>query len=210
MNIGLPTIPNFAPSVSGALLSFGGAFLINQIFGNYWGIFDQSGFPILLADNVTRVGYQDSSKVSSAPVESGSFAHYNKVISPNSVTVQMTKGSGGVMERGAFLGIIKALAGSTDLFTVITPEAIYPNVNITSHDYSREATDGARLLKVNLHLEEIREVSSQYVKTETQDTSAAQNPGAQNPTNGGQQQAQPVQQQSALSSAVDTVSGWFN
>lgn len=190
---GIPNIPNLAPSVTTSLLSFGGAALVNAVFGNYWGVFDQSGFPLLLADNVTKVSYNNSSKLSQAPVENGSFAHYNKVASPYAITVQMTKGSGGVFERGAFLAIVEALAGSTDLYTIITPEAIYVDANIVGFDYSREQTDGARLLKVNLHFEEIRQVTAEYTKTEVSDTSAAQNSEAKNPVSGGQQQPKAVE-----------------
>lgn len=204
---GIPNIPNLAPSVTTSLLSFGGAALINMVFGNYWGVFDQSGFPLLLADNVTKVSYNNSSKLSQAPVENGSFAHYNKVASPYAITVQMTKGSGGVFERGAFLAIVEALAGSTDLYTIITPEAIYVDANIVGFDYSREATDGARLLKVNIHFEEVRQVTVQYTKTDISDTSTAQNAEAQNPANGGQVAPQTVPDSMAykLASKIKTI-----
>ena len=180
---------SLSQAASNALINFGGAMLIDLVFGHQWGVFDQYGFPLVLADNVTKVGYNNSSKVSSAPLENGTFAHYNKVANPYNMTVQMTKGSGGVFERGAFLAQIEALANSIDLFTIITPESIYRNCNITGYDYTREANDGARLLKVNIHFEQIREVTAQYVKKDVADTSAAQSPDAQNQVNNGQTQA---------------------
>lgn len=176
-SIGVPSVPGLPKNIGDAAIKFGGAAAINLLFGNYWGIFDQNGIPLLLADNVKSVKFQNRSKVSSAPIEQGSFAAYNKVIEPYTVNVVMTKGSGGVQERGAFLALVDVFANSTDLFMVITPEAIYPNCNIVGYDYMREHSDGARLLKVNLHLQEIREVVVEYTSTKSENSAAMQDQG---------------------------------
>lgn len=176
-SMGVPSVPGLPKNIGDAAIKFGGALAINFLFGNYWGIFNQNGIPLLLADNVKSVKFQNRSKVSSAPVEQGSFAAYNKVIEPYTVNVVMTKGSGGVQERGAFLALIDAFANSTDLFMVITPEAIYPNCNIVGYDYVREHNDGAKLIKVNLHLQEIREVVVEYTKTEVPQSAPVQKQG---------------------------------
>nr|DAT52485.1 MAG TPA: hypothetical protein [Caudoviricetes sp.] len=193
-SIGIPNIPKLPTNIGGALIKFGGAALINAVFGNYWGIFGQNGIPLLLSDNVTSVKHQNTSKVSNAPVERGSFASYNKVGDPFTVTVQMTKGSGGVFMRGAFLALLDALANSTDLFLVITPEAVYPNMAITGYDYAREASDGARLLKVNIHLAEVRQVTVKYTKTKSE--------GAQAQQDGGKVQPKPVQNNESILSKL--------
>jgi len=193
-SIGIPNVPKLPRNIGGALIKFGGAALINAIFGNYWGIFGQNGIPLLLSDNVTSVKHQNTSKVSNAPIERGSFASYNKVGDPFTVTVQMTKGSGGVFMRGAFLALLDALANSTDLFLVITPEAVYPNMAITGYDYAREASDGARLLKVNIHLTEVRQVEVKYTKTKPD--------GAQAQSDGGKVQPKPVQNNESILSKL--------
>ena len=193
-SIGIPNIPKLPTNISGALIKFGGAALINAVFGNYWGIFGQNGIPLLLSDNVTSVKHQNTSKVSNAPIERGSFASYNKVGDPFTVTVQMSKGSGGVFARGAFLGLLDTLANSTDLFLVITPEAVYPNMAITGYDYAREASDGARLLKVNIHLAEVRQVEVKYTKTKPD--------GAQAQQDGGKVQPKPRQNNESVLSVV--------
>lgn len=193
-SIGIPNIPKLPTNISGALIKFGGAALINAVFGNYWGIFGQNGIPLLLSDNVTSVKHQNTSKVSNAPIERGSFASYNKVGDPFTVTVQMSKGSGGVFMRGAFLALLDALANSTDLFLVITPEAVYPNMAITGYDYAREASDGARLLKVNIHLAEVRQVEVKYTKTKPD--------GAQAQQDGGKVQPKPMQNNESVLSVV--------
>lgn len=162
---GMPNVPNFKglnTAGTNALISLGGAALINAVFGNYWGVFNEYGIPILLADNVISLKYKNSSRIAQAPIEKGSFASYNKVAEPYKATVQLSKASGGTLMRGAFLGQIETLAASTLKFHIITPEYVYTNVCITGYDISREASNGAQLIKVNLHLEEIREVVVQY------------------------------------------------
>lgn len=193
-SIGIPSVPGLPKNIGDAAIKFGGALGINLLFGNYWGVFDQNGIPLLLADNVKSVKFQNRSKVSTAPLEKGSFAAYNKVIEPYTVNVMMTKGSGGVKERGAFLALVDAFANSTDLFMVITPEAIYPNCNIVGYDYVREAQDGARLIKVNLHLQEIREVEVEYTKTKQESSEAVQEQGSVQP----EQVNNPAEKESAL------------
>ncbi|EKT56423.1 hypothetical protein OO7_10807 [Providencia sneebia DSM 19967] len=99
-------------------------------------------------------------------LEKGSFTSYNKVADPYKATVQLSKSSGGTLERGAFLAQLEILAKSTLKFYIITPEYVYKSANIVGFDFAREARDGATLIKVNVHLEEIREVSVQYEEEE--------------------------------------------
>lgn len=188
MNIGLPSLPAaLSPSAGTALLGMAGAALIGLFLDNYWGIFDQNGIPLAIVDNVVSVSYQNDSKIAQAPIEKGSFASYNKVASPYQCVVRMSKGVS-TLERGAFLAMLEYMAGSTDLFTIITPEAIYVNANIDSYDYRREATNGAHLIIADIKLTEVRIGTPQYTDT---DMSAAQNPSSASPTAGGSVQAQP-------------------
>ena len=156
--------------------------MINAVFGNYWGVFNEYGIPILLADNVMSLKYANSSRISQAPIEKGSFASYNKVSNPYKATVQLSKGSGGTLLRGAFLAQIETLANSTLKFHIITPEFVYTNACIIGYDTARQASEGAQLIKVNLHLEEIREVIVQY------DTEEVKNPDDAEKKDGGEKQ----------------------
>jgi len=184
---GMPNIPNFKGLVSSgvdAAISFGGAFVINRLFGNQWGVFNQFGIPVLLADNVTEVRYQSTSTVASAPIERGSFASYNKVGDPYQATVRMTKGSGGATMRGLFVGQLETLSKSTLLFHVITPEYVYRNASITGLDYMRTAGEGARLIEANITLEEVREATVSY------DTEEVKKPEDSATKDGGNKQPQ--------------------
>ena len=182
---GIPNVPNFKglnTAGTNAMISLGGAALINAVFGNYWGVFNEYGIPILLADNVMSLKYANSSHISQAPIEKGSFASYNKVSNPYKATVQLSKGSGGTLLRGAFLAQIETLANSTLKFHIITPEFVYTNACIIGYDTARQASEGAQLIKVNLHLEEIREVIVQY------DTEEVKNPDDAEKKDGGEKQ----------------------
>lgn len=165
----MPDIPNWKGLPNAGLdagISLGGAALIKSLFGNYWGIFNEYGVPLLLADNVISLQYENKSRVVNAPIERGTFASYNKISDPWKATVQMSKGSGGALERGAFLAQLEILSKSTLRFIVITPEFVYKFANIVGYDLAREAKDGATLIKVNVHLEEIREVTVSYAEEE--------------------------------------------
>ena len=182
---GIPNVPNFKglnTAGTNAMISLGGAALINAVFGNYWGVFNEYGIPILLADNVMSLKYANSSRISQAPIEKGSFASYNKVSNPYKATVQLSKGSGGTLLRGAFLAQIETLANSKLKFHIITPEFVYTNACIIGYDTARQASEGAQLIKVNLHLEEIREVIVQY------DTEEVKNPDDAEKKDGGEKQ----------------------
>ncbi|MDS7935673.1 hypothetical protein RMB03_17370 [Acinetobacter sp. V91_7] len=173
---GMPNIPNFKGLTEAGLsagLNLGGAALINSVFGNYWGIFSEYGVPIIMVDSVLSVKHSSSSKISNAAVEKGKFASYNKVNEPYKATVQLSKGSGGTLQRGTFLAQIETLKKSTLKFHVVTPDYVYTNASIVGFDHARTAEDGAQLLKVNVQLEEVQEANMDYRFEEVQNPSDA-------------------------------------
>lgn len=200
---GIPDIPDFKGLVTSgtdALISFGGATLIRMIFGNQWGIFNQYGIPIMLADTVHSLKYNNNSQIAQAPVEKGSFASYNKVQNPYQATVTMIRGGGDVTKRGLFIAQLELLSKSTLLFHVITPEYVHINAAIVGYDYARDPNAGARMIIANIHLEEVREAKVTYETKETK------NPDDAPQVDGGEQQPKEASQ-SLLSRALDTVTG---
>lgn len=162
---GIPNIPDFkglVTSGSNALIGLGGAAIIRAIFGSVWGLVNEFGVPVVLADNVLGLSFQSASTIVNAPIEGGSFASYNKVATPSQAVVQMSKGSGGALQRGAFLAQLLALEGSTLKFYVISPEFVHRNMSIINVDYARSAQEGVQLIVVNVSLEEVREVKVNY------------------------------------------------
>jgi hypothetical protein len=159
---GIPNIAGLVTAIQTTAVSFGGAALLNAVFGKTWGIVNQFGIPILLADNVLGLAHDNSATISSLPVEGGSFASYNKVDNPSNATVQMTKSSGGTLQRGLFLTQLDTLKKSTLSFHIITPEYVYTSYQITGINLAREASSGCSLLTVNVELQEMREVKVDY------------------------------------------------
>lgn len=124
-----------------------------------WGIFGQKGNLALEPDSITAVEYQREYRIADYPIEEGGFESYNKVATPFDIRVTMTKG-GKLAERKDFLDQVELVVASLDLFTVVTPERSYKNINFMRQDYHRNANSGATLLTIELHALEIRTSAS--------------------------------------------------
>jgi hypothetical protein len=148
-----------------------------------WGIFF-GGVPIIIADNVVEVQYRQQWSISDFPVEQGAFASYDKVQVPYDARLRFTAG-GSLANREAMLASIAAVAADTNLYDVVTPEAVYLSCNFTHYDYSRRSNEGLGLLSVDIWLIEVREAVSAAMSN-TQDPSSASQ------TNGGTVQTVPA------------------
>lgn len=165
-----------------------------------WGIFNSYGNPVAVADTVTTLDYRGDSRISTYPQELGGFGSFNKVQAPYNATVQLVCGRS-LADRELFLAEIEAAKQSTDLYTVVSPEAIYANANIVSYDVHRETRSGAALLKVNVHLEEVR-IAAVALFANTA------NPASADPASQGQVQAQaPTAAQSTLFGPLAVTTG---
>ena len=137
-----------------------------------WGIY-LGGAPVVLADNVVSFDLRKQWAISDYPVEQGAFASYNKVFIPFDGRFKFTAG-GSDAKRQALLTSIEAIAGDLNLYTIVTPIAIYPSVNITHYDYSQTATNGVGLLSVDVWTEEVRETGAQAMSNTASPTASAQ------------------------------------
>lgn len=160
-----------------------------------WGIFDSSNNKVIDSDSVLDMSFKAGSRIADFPVEQGQFANYNKVQSPDAVTVTLTKG-GTLAERDAFLKALDAAKKSLELYNVVTPEATYINANIESYDYRRGQSDGANSIKANVALREIREVDVQYTKTSLS-ADKVKNPASADPESRGKVQPKDVPESTA-------------
>jgi hypothetical protein len=137
-----------------------------------WGIFkEDSGQPVIEADVVLRVEFQNDYRVSDYPQEKGAFASYNKVQIPFRAKLTFLKG-GTDAARTALLTALEEAVKSLDLVTVSVPEFSYKSGNIIHYDYRREAAKGATLLAVDVWVEEIRVLSATKM-TNTQSVNGA-------------------------------------
>jgi len=161
---GVPSLKEYsaAPAIVSAGLS-----AINALNSSNtgWGIYDADGMnQALFPDSFLSLDYKKDMNISNYPLEQGSFASYNKVRTPYSISVRVTKGSslailsgGGSMtsDRNLFLQALDDMVASLALLTIITPEASYFNANLESYEYKREVKNGAGMIIADLRFVEI-------------------------------------------------------
>ncbi len=201
---GVPLIPRSAAFPSNPAIALGLVqALLWQVFQtqSQWGIFNSAGQPIFNVDEfnlITNsvmttegVDYSKETKVSSFPIEQGSFASYNKVETPASPVVTLCF-SGSDANRAAFINTIDTACKSTDLYSIATPEVTYINYSIVRYGYSRRNANNAYMYTVEIGLEEIREVSAQFTKVSQINT--PKTASAVPPVDGGKVQAATLQQ----------------
>lgn len=210
---GVPSIPRSVnvPAVAEFILgSIQGQLWRSLEIQSGWGVFDSAGFPLadpalfidasdiisgLLNPAVLSTGGIDflrESIVSDFPVETGSFASYNKVQRPSVASVTLFM-SGSESDRSNFLTAIDAASKTLELYDVASPEKTYTGYNIEAYRYSRHSEKGVTLLSVTLRLKEIREVAQAYIQVATEDgsptASSPQQVDAQATQNVGKSQA---------------------
>jgi len=145
-----------------------------------WGIFNASGTAVVTADQVKTFDYRKDWAISDYPQERGAFQSYNKVAEPGEVKVEFLSG-GSLSNRIALLNSIDAIAGDLNLYDVVTPEKTYISYNVSHVEY-RRADGVSGLLKVGVHLTQIR------IATATTLSNTAQ-PSGNATVNNGQVQA---------------------
>jgi hypothetical protein len=154
---GVPPV-TFAPGSGGdIILAAADAIGIAAAFDGpmtRWGIY-RGGFPVVIAESVLAVDFKREFAISDYPLEGGSFESYNKVRVPHDARVVLSSG-GSLEQRRALLSSIESIIDDLELYDVVTPEAVYPSVNLVHMDYRRSAQSGAGLLQVAVWLREVR------------------------------------------------------
>lgn len=111
---------------------------------------------------------EKSSRLPDEPIEKGSFATYNRIIEPRSITCQLSiEGSASKLQNA--IDRLTTLCENDEKITLTTPEQSYPNMMLESFDYRREAMTGRGVLYVDLRFKEIREVASQQTTTSVEE-----------------------------------------
>lgn len=143
-----------------------------------WGIFDSSGANVLNPDSVVSLDdFMHEFRLSTFPIEQGSFSTFNKVATPFEGRFIFNKG-GPLSDRTAFLQALETIVGDVNLYTLATPEISYPNVNIPRYRYRRRSDNGFQLISVEITCQEVR-VAAAPAFSNTAD------PTAQTPTTTG-------------------------
>ncbi len=152
-------VSNLVNGAFGALPSALTGDLLGSIGGSaskspQWGIFDQNNELVLVSDSFKSLSFKHGWRIANYPMEQGAFQSYNKVQTPFELSAVFVKG-GNNAARATFLNTIEALAESLNLYHVVTPEYTYTNVSIEDYDYQRTATNGNKLLAVDIKFIEI-------------------------------------------------------
>lgn len=119
-----------------------------------WGVF-QDGVEVLTPDTFLSLGYKQSWSISDYPIEQGGFESYDKVNSPFDVKIRIATG-GSQGQRQFLLNQVEAIAGTLDLYDVVTPEKVYFGVNVSHFDYHRRSQDGVGVMVIELWFTQIR------------------------------------------------------
>lgn len=146
--------------------------------GPQWGLFTDGGAPLVIPDTVESVDFRREARISDYPVESGAFQSYDKVLLPYDARVSMTC-DGTSMDKTLFLANIDQASQSLDLFTLVTPDGVYSNLNIIHYSYERKRERGATIVHVDIWLQQIvQTATTQFTNTNqaAPDTTNAQQP----------------------------------
>jgi hypothetical protein len=176
----MPGVPALARSalsqVAASLNGFAGLVGLSPLITlaqPVWGVFDANNVAVAVSDSVRAFDFNSESRVSDYPQEQGAFESYNKVQLPYAAGVSLTCG-GDVSRRSAFLTALQFAKDSTNLYSIVTPEIVYLNANIVGLRYRRTEKDGATLLTVDLHIEEIRQTATAaFANTSTANPASA-------------------------------------
>ena len=127
-----------------------------QLFSNstQWGIYN-NGTLAISPDSIQSLNFKNEYKISDYPQELGAFESYNKVKTPYSIKIRMSK-AGTDVQRKQFLTDVENATGSLALFDTIMPERTYSNGNIISYEFVRQTTGGIGILIIDLNIEEVR------------------------------------------------------
>ena len=107
---------------------------------------------------------EKSSRLPDEPIEKGSFATYNRVIEPRSITCRLAvKGKASDLQNA--IDRLTELSENDEKITLTSPEQNYKNMMLENFDYRRDAQNGRGVLYVDLRFKEIREVASQQTTT---------------------------------------------
>ncbi len=153
-----------------------------------WGLY-QGGAPVITADTVTAVDYRKEYTISDYPVEEGGFESFDKVELPGDFRLRFA--SGNAATRATLISSLQAVVGTTQVFSGVTPDVVYPSFTISHLDYRRTASNGVNLLQIDVWCLEVRQTGS----ATNSNASAASGNDAQN--GGAVQPGTPTATQSA-------------
>lgn len=149
---GLPTLQNAIQYPSHVAIT---AKAITSLFDEppLWGIYINDA-PALVCDGATTVDVHFEANISNAPQEGGKLLSYNKVKQPTKAHITLLKG-GDIIERDTFISALIKFRDDLRLLSIVTPDHVYSNVNITSVSFARNPDRGYLLIAADVGLDEV-------------------------------------------------------
>jgi hypothetical protein len=182
---GVPAVPSTVSLLEDVAFVVADAIGLLTGFGaSPWGIFS-GGEPVVQADNVVSVAYNQDWSIADFNIEDGGFETYDKVDTPFNARVRFSSG-GSQANRTALLNSIAAIAGDLNQYDVVTPEQVYSSANIQGYSLLRTSTNGVGLIIVEVKLLEIRiDATATFSNTQNPASSAKSNDGTVQPNTSG-------------------------
>lgn len=155
----VPRNPNAIPEIDPGVDEIGANEVNSDPDETQWGL-QLDGEFVIEADNVVSFEYKRDWVIADYQIEKGGYESYDKVQLPFDARVRFSCG-GSVDSREAFLKSVKAIENDLKLYDIITPEEVYPSVNVGHVDFRRTAEQGVGLIVVDMYLIEIRDTATQ-------------------------------------------------
>lgn len=145
-----------------------------------WGLFDKNGEPVLTAAHVWQLDFQRSFDISTAPVENGQFAAYNKVALPWVCVISFLcdgsetggilsqiddplrrligglTGDEGLRVRQSFFTRLEDIVQDTQLYDIRMPEQQFRNGNVSQYRFTRRVESGVTMPVAEVTIREVR------------------------------------------------------
>ena len=172
----LPGVPPLARSALSAVSTVQGLvaavgttlqFFQGKQPGPLWGVYDSNFKSVVTADSFLSFRNKKSTRIADFPVQDGAFNTYNKVRVPYTAFIRVSRG-GSVSDRADLYNQLDALIASLDLFSILTPEKTFLNVNMEDYEIVRESNkDAFFFTQVDLSFREIQPVVAVYTTTDS-------------------------------------------
>jgi len=161
--LGMPSLLSKLPapivSVLGSAISSAWASLFSA---GEWGIYNsrETTKPIKVT-SVISLGVRSSATLSDYPLESGSFATYNKVKRPADIPIRITR-EGSEADLREILKWLEAQTRAISIYDVVTPEVRYPGVTLVEYTVQREASNGALMVIADCIFQQVKQLPAAY------------------------------------------------
>lgn len=180
---------------------------VYRVLSGHWDMFDSKGRKLFTFDTFFSLDSLADARVTQAPVENGTFASYNKTVSPMRTTVVLGY-TGLALIRAAILRRCESLLKGTELVSIVTPDKTFVNMSVVAVDHSYASSKGVDRLMLALTLEEVRQVQPAYATEKLLSKGHVKNSADASTVAVGKQQGR-APRTSTLERARQEVSSWL-